>query len=423
MSDRRKRLLVIAAVAAVAVAALAVASYFLLREPSDVSNPDVEFKTETRTTPPPPPKPREYAWPRYGLTPTRIRAFQEPEAPAPPFKQRWRVTGEVLLEFPPALVGDTLYQLNDGGMLRAFDKETGEVRWRRKLGSLAASTPAVGGGVAYVTILERTKDGSGRIAAVRTQNGSILWSRDLPSRAESSPLLYGSTVAFGSEDGTVYGVDARTGRTKWTYRAAGAVKGAPALANGNLYFGDYGGQVQAIRAGSGKRVWSTGTNGGSFGRSGTFYSTAALRFGRVYIGNTDGRMYSFAQRDGELAWATRTGNYVYAAPVVADVAGLGPTAFAGSYDGTFYAFDAQSGSVRWSFDAGGRISGGGTLVGDVVYFAELGNRRTIGLEARTGRQVFTFPRGGFDPVITDGRWIYLTGYTTLHALVPVKAAK
>lgn len=421
MSPRRKRLLIVAGVVLATLAGLAVAAYFLFREPSDVSNPDVEFTVEATTTAAaPPPKPRTYDWPLYGLTPSRIRAFQEPKSPAPPFRQQWQVSGEVLLEFPPALEGDTLYQLNDGGMLRAFDKRTGKVRWRHKLGSLAASTPAVGGGVVYVTILERSKGANGRAVALRTRDGKILWSKDLGSRSESSPLLYDGKLAFGTEGGTVYALSARTGKTLWTYQAAGAVKGGPALANGNLYFGDYGGQVQAVRAQTGKRVWSTGTNGGSFGRSGTFYSTAALRFGRVYLGNTDGRMYSFAQRDGELAWATRTGNYVYAAPVVANVPGLGPTAFAGSYDGSFYAFDAQSGSVRWSYDAGGRISGGGTLVGNVVYFAELGNRRTIGLDARTGKKVFTFPKGGFDPVITDGRWLFLTGYTSLHALVPVR---
>ena len=27
---------------------------------------------------------------------------------------------------------------------------------------------------------------------------------------------------------------------------------------------------------------------------------------------------------------------------------------------------------------------------------------------------------GRDPVITDGRWLFLTGYTSLHALVPVR---
>ena len=44
----------------------------------------------------------------------------------------------------------------------------------------------------------------------------------------------------------------------------------------------------------------------------------------------------------------------------------------------------------------------------------------IGLGARTGREVFRFPRGSFNPVISDGRTIFLTGYSSLYALRPKK---
>ena len=44
--------------------------------------------------------------------------------------------------------------------------------------------------------------------------------------------------------------------------------------------------------------------------------------------------------------------------------------------------------MRWTRGGGGKISGGATVVGDIVYFADLGKRDTIGLGARTGRKVF-----------------------------------
>jgi hypothetical protein len=58
------------------------------------------------------------------------------------------------------------------------------------------------------------------------------------------------------------------------------------------------------------------------------------------------------------------------------------------------------------------------VVGDIVYFANLGKKSTIGLGARTGRKVFEFGRGSFNPVVSDGRRIYLTGYSSLYALRP-----
>ena len=57
-------------------------------------------------------------------------------------------------------------------------------------------------------------------------------------------------------------------------------------------------------------------------------------------------------------------------------------------------------------------------VGDIVYFADLGNKRTIGLGARTGRRVFEHERGSYNPVVSDGETIFLTGYTSLYALRP-----
>src|SRR5579875_1984114 len=120
----------------------------------------------------------------------------------------------------------------------------------------------------------------------------------------------------------------------------------------------------------------------------------------------------------QLAWSRATGAYVYASPAVADVPGLGPTVYMGSYDSRFYAFNAASGAIRWSHAAGGRISGAATIVGHVVYYSDLGTRTTTGLDARSGRVVFSFHDGAFNPVIADDRALYLDGYITLYELLP-----
>jgi outer membrane protein assembly factor BamB len=429
---RRRRGLLVALVAALLlVVAGGATAFVLLREPGDVSNPDVAFTAPTETTrtpPPPPPRPRArpvdtFSWPTYGLNETRTRDWRDsPGYLRPPFTRGWTYRGDVLIEFPPVIRGPDLFVFDDAGWLRSLNKVTGAIQWRQHVGRLAAASPAIGDGNVYVVALARFNNAeAGRVAAFRERDGKPLWSRDLPSRAESSPLLRDGTLYFGTEAGTVFALDARNGRTKWTYQAAGAVKGAPAYDNGNLYFGDYGGKVQAVRARDGKRIWQVGTNGTKFGfGSGQFYSTPAIAFGRVYLGNTDSRVYSFSTKDGALAWATGTGGYVYAAPAVADVRGLGPTVFAGSYDGNFYAFDARSGSVRWRFPSGNRISGSPTVLGNVVYFSNLGAYDSHGLDARTGKPIFRFPEGSYTPVVADRRAVYLVGYNNIFELLPTR---
>jgi len=203
----------------------------------------------------------------------------------------------------------------------------------------------------------------------------------------------------------------------WTYHAGGSVKASPTLSGGVLYFGDYSGTVQAVSARSGRRIWSSGSGGTLLG-SGTFYSTAAVMYGRVYLGNTDGRFYAYDASSGKLDWAVQTGAYVYSSPAVTNAPGLGPTIYVGSYDGTFYALNARSGAIAWKFDAHGKISGSPTIIGRTVYFADLGTHSTYGLGISTGRVSFRLNTGAFDPVISDGKNIYLTGLSGLYAFAP-----
>ena len=243
------------------------------------------------------------------------------------------------------------------------------------------------------------------------------WSRALPSPSESSPLVDHGMVFFGSQNGTVYALNIHNGAPIWTYHAAGSVKASPTLSGGVLYFGDYSGHVQAISERTGRPLWVSSSEGALLG-SGTFYSTAAVIYGRVFLGNTDGRIYAYDASTGKLDWAVQTGAYVYSSPAVTNAPGLGPTIYLGSYSGTFYALNARSGQISWQFNTHGRISGSATIIGRIVYFSDLGEHRTYGLGISTGRVLFTLPTGAFDPAISDGKNLYLTGYTGLYAFAP-----
>jgi outer membrane protein assembly factor BamB len=418
------------AVAVLLIALVVAVAVLLLHSPGNVSNPNVEFTGPTTTAQPQAKEPL-FEWPRYGYDAARTRNFQPAVKLAPPFRVGWRFEDHVLLEFPPVIYGHTLFVVDDYGSAKALDARTGHKLWETKVGTLAAASPALGipQGLLYVPILSTKANalkthapGAGRLVALSMKTGRVAWSRPVPPGTESSPLAWGNSVYFGDQRGKVFSLNARDGHLNWTFSASAAVKGGPSLADGRLYFGDYAGRAYALNPQTGHRVWAVNTNGADFGfGSGNFYSTAAVAYGRVYMGNTDGRVYSFAEKTGQLAWATRTGAYVYASPAVANVPGVGPTVFEGSYDGHLYAFNARSGAIRWKHRAGGKISGSATVVGGVVYFSDLGSKTTIGLDARTGKQVFFFPDGAFNPIVGDQSTLYLTGYTKLYQLIP-KAA-
>jgi outer membrane protein assembly factor BamB len=420
---RRRWPLILLALLVLGAAAGGGAYLLFFQKESNFSNPNAEFddkKPQKKAKAKP--KGPTFKWPIYGYTPDRARYLDTKLNP--PLRREWIFhRSDQLIEFQPILINGVLYWVDNGATAHALSAKNGKPRWRRDLGSLNASSPAWADGRLFVVTLKRSANvNAGSIVALNAKTGKKLWSKNLPSRAESSPIVLKGVVYFGSEDGTVYALRAKNGRKVWTYGAAGAVKGGLAYDKGNLYFGDYAGEVTALRAKTGARVWSTGTSGASFNRSGRFYSTAAVAYGRVYLGNTDSFTYSFVARSGELAWRTSLNGYVYASPSVATVPRLGPTVFIGDFSGTFYALDAKDGSVDWRRAEGGKIFGASTIVGNTVYYSNLGNKDTTGLDVRKGKRVWGYHRGAFSPVISDGKRIYLTTYSSLYSFAP-KAAK
>src|SRR5262249_10529572 len=166
-----------------------------------------------------------------------------------------------------------------------------------------------------------------------------------------------------------------------------------------------------------------GSRGQGLVSVGQCYSTPAVAYGRVYAGNNDGRVYSYEIRDGTLAWTYSTGGYAYSGPTVANTKHSPPTVFIGSFDGNVYALGAKDGHLRWSRSAGGQVVGSLSAVGEIVYVAEFTNTTTSGFMMRSGRRVFHYPKGTYTPVISDGRRIYLTGYSSITALEPHRAVQ
>jgi outer membrane protein assembly factor BamB len=411
----------IAAIATLLLLSGGAVAFVLLHSPGNVSHSNVEFHAvapQSRVT-----HASHFLWARYGYNTSRTRYLPAPRALSPPFRVGWWRPDYAELEFPPVIYGDRLYDMDDDGSVKAIGKHTGHKLWETKVGTLAAASPTldVKRGLLFVPVLadHGQQPGHGSFVALRMKTGKVVWKRSVPAGSESSPIAQDGSVYFGDQAGHVYDLRARDGHVNWVFKATGAVKGGPALSDGRLYFGDYAGRAYALNARTGHQIWAVNTNGANFGfGSGNFYATPALAFGRVYMGNTDGRVYSFAQRTGQLAWAISTGAYVYASAAVANIKGVGPTVYVGSYDGNFYAFNARSGAVRWKHPAGGRISGSSTIVGNVVYYSDLGSKTTAGLNLRTGKQVFHFHDGAFNGVVADYGALYLCGSSTLYELLP-----
>jgi outer membrane protein assembly factor BamB len=406
--DNRVALL---SITAFAVVIFFFAGYALLRRPGDISNPGAVFSSGAETKP----VVGVADWPLYGLDEERTRYLNAPDV-KPPFGVKWRFKGNRLLEYSPILVGGSLYGINNNGLAFSVKTRNGKARWKREVATRNASSPAFSDGLLYISNLD-----PGQVVALDARGGEHVWTHPLPGRSESSPVVVGDEVIVGCENGSLFALDKNSGRTLWETELGGAVKAAPAISSDGAvaYVGTYSGDFYGVNLSDGSIKWKAGSQGGSFGQAGAFYSTAAVAFGRVYVASKDSRVYSFEQDTGELAWSHSLDGELYAGVVAADTPNTDPTVYLGSYGGgTFYALDAKSGDERWSIDAGGSVIGAASLIDETVYFANLDNTETIGVNASNGDKEFTFRDGAYNPVISDGKRLYLTGYKTIYALKP-----
>src|SRR3954469_20761788 len=227
MTARKKWLFLGAAIVALLLVGGA-AVFALTRPPEDVSNPDVAFDAEPTVTPVPSAIPDEpaagskqadplknFVWSTYGYSKDRRRYLPASQLLRPPYQRVWSYTGSILMEFPPVMAEGKLFLLKNNGVLHAIDKHSGKRVWARKLGVLAAASPAYGNGRIFVTLLSRGNTKAGAVMALDAETGKILLERLVAAPLEASRLFDGDRIYFGSENGNVYNLRAGDGAVRW----------------------------------------------------------------------------------------------------------------------------------------------------------------------------------------------------------------
>ena len=56
------------------------------------------------------------------------------------------------------------------------------------------------------------------------------------------------------------------------------------------------------------------------------------------------------------------------------------------------------------------------MIDGIVYFSTF-NERTYGLDARTGKLLWSFPDGKYSPVVADTKRLYLVGFGRMYGMV------
>ena len=73
----------------------------------------------------------------------------------------------------------------------------------------------------------------------------------------SSPAVADDLVVVGSDDGSVYALDASSGTTRWKRATGGPVRSSPAIAEGAVYVGSNDGNLHAFDLATGEPRWQS----------------------------------------------------------------------------------------------------------------------------------------------------------------------
>ncbi|MNE30774.1 Serine/threonine-protein kinase AfsK [compost metagenome] len=185
----------------------------------------------------------------------------------------------------------------------------------------------------------------------------------------SSPVInpdkQNPSIFFGSSDGNVYALNANTGELKWKFEAKGSIHCSPVLYKNTLYIGSWDANLYAIDIQTGKQRWKfeTGTQTGFKG----IESTVAVANGMVYFGARDPFLFALNAETGTLVWKYDAAySWIISTAVVVD-----DVLYVGTSD-TFalLGLDAKTGKELFKFKTNGYVYSSPAIAGDAAYFGD-----------------------------------------------------
>jgi outer membrane protein assembly factor BamB len=288
----------------------------------------------------------------------------------------------------PVVAGELAFVGDLDGTFFALEVATGKERWKDKRETSYSASAAYRDGRVFVA------DANGHIRCYEATTGKVLWTYETESGAEinSSPNFYGDAVLVGSQDATLYAVDAKSGKLRWKHtvedqiRCSPTVVGkrtflagcdskfhivdveagkgvstveirdqtgaVPAVLGDRVYFGTEGGAFFCIDWKQSREVWTYRDESQSQG----IRSSAAVTEKGVVFGGRDKRVHCLDPKTGDDKWHFATRGRVDGSPVI-----VGERVFVGSADGRVYGIDLNTGKQTWKYEAGGSFSAGAAV--------------------------------------------------------------
>jgi outer membrane protein assembly factor BamB len=243
-----------------------------------------------------------------------------------------------------AVIDDTLYIAGSNAMLYAFNKNNGNLLWKKPIGE-NPSIPFVYNDLILISYSEGI--------AIVDKYGSI---KRIPSDNEiiSSPIVANDMIIFGDNEGKVFSYSLDDRKQEWTidfsdeiYIASGYDKNIYITSGNNCY---------AISLNDQKVAWQ-------FNTSGMITSAPVLKNKKIYFTSWDNNIYTLNAKNGDLIWKYEIGWGTDSSPVISE-----ELIYIGSNDNNLYALNENNGTLKWIFSSKAAIHSMPVVYGDFLFF-------------------------------------------------------
>merc|ERR1712195_64526 len=241
----------------------------------------------------------------------------------------------------------------------------------------------------------------------------LLWKFKTGQSIENAVAVGNGIVYAGSDDDSVYALNATTGEKIWQddeYSTTSQSMMTPTVADGIVYF-SVTGTLYAADSMNGTVLWKYRVNQVWHNQTINDYSSTtspAIKDNIVYVGSGS-YLSALHAKTGELKWIIQVGPHVFqdtiasaptdaksgavlwkyptlnrmSSPAVSD--GI---VYTGSWDKFMYALDAKTGALQWKYETGGNVASP-TVEDGVVYFGSW-DGNLYAADAKTGAIRWSF---------------------------------
>ena len=311
---------------------------------------------------------------------------------------------ETYLRLKPAFDGQMIYAATPDGMLKAIHKQTGHVKWSRKLDEHLVSGPAAKFGrlvlatnKANIIVLSQkegrtlwrarvsgdvlstplmienrviVKTVDGQLYAFDRETGKKIWVVDhgssaLVLKASSSPVPYKNMVLAGFSDGKLDAVELLTGRVVWqrgiTYASGSSdveklvdISATPIVRGDVVYLASYQGDTVAMSLQQGDFIWNKPVS---------TYKNLSIDASTLYVVDNQDIVWAMGRHDGHVAWKQAA----LKARGVTEPALMGDRLVVGDKKGELHLLDAKHGDFIARHSLGSAITTGPLVDSNHVY--------------------------------------------------------